>query len=180
MKGLSLRKTFALMTSCGALALGSAQVNLADTLPPNAAALRANAGITFVLAPTPNQSIFTITADGVVQVSLLGNCTEHAELLVQFPSGPGQPILLSGNGTLTSADGATTLKFRVTGTATPDPANGAFFNNNYQATFTGGTGAFAAARGVAQISEVVKFNSQTSGTGTWTMKGYVITPPAGP
>jgi hypothetical protein len=88
--------------------------------------------------------------------------------------------LLNGTGTLTSSDGTSTLTFSDTGIATPDPANPAFFNNNYQATFTGGTGAFASARGAAQINEVVKFNSQTAGTGTWTMKGYVITPPSVP
>lgn len=183
MKKMSLRlnliKTLGLMLSSGALALGSAQVNGQDTLPANAAALRANAGNTFVLTPTANPSVFKITADGVVQVSVMGNCSEHAELLVQFPASAGQPILLNGTGTLTSSDGATTLNFSVSGTATPDPANPAFFNNNYQATFTGGTGAFASAKGVAQISELVKFSSQTAGTGTWTMKGYVITPPAG-
>lgn len=176
---LSLLKKLGLLLSCGALALGSVQVNGGDTLPTNAAALRANAGNTFVLTPTLDPSVFKITADGVVQVSLMGNCSEHAEILVQFPASAGQPILLTGTGTLTSSDSATTLNFSVSGTATPDPANPAFFNNNYQATFTGGTGALASAKGVAQISELVKFSSQTAGTGTWTMKGYVITPPAG-
>lgn len=149
----------------------------ADTLPANAAAITANAGNTFVLAPTLNPSVFTITATGVVQVSNLGNCTEQAVVQVQFPASPGQPILLSGSGTLTSADGATTLKFTVTGTATPDASNPAFFNNTYQVTFTGGSGAFSTARGAAQIKELVMFNSPTAGTGTWTMKGYVVSAP---
>ncbi len=162
-----------------ALALANLALN-AQTLPANAAALRANAGNTFALSPTADPSVFKITADGVVEVSLMGNGTEHAELLVHFPASAGLPITLSGAVTLTSADGATMLKFTVTGTATPDPVNPAFFNNNYQATFTGGSGAFASASGAAAIAETAKFSSQAAGTGTWTMKGYVITPPAGP
>jgi len=140
--------------------------------------MRANAGVTFALAPTTDPSRFTVTADGVVQVSLMGNCSEHADLVVQFPTAPGQPITLSGSVTLTSSDGANSLKFNVTGTAAPDPANPGFLNNNYQATFTGGTGAFASAAGTAQISETTKFTSPATGTGTWTMKGYVVTPPS--
>src|SRR5881227_2614163 len=56
-----------LMMSCGVSAVGQAQVNPPETLPANAAALRANAGVTFVLAPTPDPSAFKIVADGVVQ-----------------------------------------------------------------------------------------------------------------
>jgi len=66
----------------------------------------------------------------------------------------------------------------VTGIAAPDPANPGFLNNSYQATFTGGTGAFASATGAAQISETTKVTSPATGTGTWTMKGYVVTPPS--
>jgi len=166
----------ALIVACAALPFASAALD-ADTLPANAAALRANAGNTFVLTPTADPSVFTITADGVAQVSLAGNCTEHAVLQVHFPASPGQPILLSGGGTLTSSDAATSLKFTVTGTATPDPANPAFFNNSYQVTFAGGSGAFASATGKAQINELVVFTSQLGGTGTWTMKGYVVSSP---
>ena len=93
MKTMKSLNNLSLMIVCGALALGSAQVNLADTLPANAVALRANAGVTFALAPTPDPGRFTATADGVVQVSLMGNCSEHAELVVQFPTGSGQPTL---------------------------------------------------------------------------------------
>ena len=178
MKIMNPMRSLALTIACGAVALVSSQANLADTLPANAAAIRANAGVTFAFAPTTDPSRFTATADGVVQVSLMGNCSEHAQLVVQFPTGPGQPITLSGSVTLTSSDGANSLKFNVTGIAAPDPANPGFLNNNYQATFTGGTGAFAFATGAAQISETTKFTSPATGTGTWTMKGYVVTPPS--
>jgi hypothetical protein len=128
----------------------------------------------FVLAPTSDPSVFKITADGVAQVSVLGNCVEHAEVQVQFPASPGQPILLSGSGTLTSSDGASAVKFTVTGTAKPDPANPAFFNNSYRVTFTGGSGAFTSAKGAGQIDELVVFTSPLAGTGTWTLKGYLV------
>jgi hypothetical protein len=176
MKNLHVPRTVNLAAVCVALAIASVAIN-AQTLPANAAAVRANAGNTFALSPTADPSVFKITADGVVQVPLMGNSTEHAEVLVHFPASPSQPITLSGSVTLTSSDGATTLKFNVTGTATPDPVNPAFFNNNYQATFTGGSGAFASASGTAQITETVKFTSPATGTGTWTMKGYVVSAP---
>ena len=172
-------KEFSLGLAAMALAFASPALK-ADMLPANAAAITANAGNTFVLAPTLNPSVFTITATGIVQVSNLGNCTEQAVVQVQFPASPGQPILLSGSVTLTSADGATTLKFTVKGIATPDASNPAFFNNTYQATFTGGSGAFASATGTAEINELVMFNSPTTGTGTWTMKGHVVSVPSGP
>jgi hypothetical protein len=110
----------------------------------------------------------------------MGDCTEHAELEVHFPTSPGQPTHLSGSGTITSADGANSLNLSVTGTATPNPANPALFNASYDVTFTGGSGAFASAKGVGKLNEVVKFNSTfTGGVGTWTLKGYVLTPPSG-
>lgn len=165
----------------GAALIGSGNRTTAQsTLPPTAASLAGNAGVTFVFAPTSDPAVFTITADGVAFLSLLGNCSERAQLTVHFPTSAGQPITLSGTATLTSSDGANSLTFTVTGTATPDPANPAFFNNSYQATFTGGTGAFTSASGTAAINEVVRFNSPLAGSGTWNIKGHVIAPPQGP
>jgi len=97
---------------------------------------------------------------------------------MRFPSSAGQPITLNGTATLTSSDGANSLIFRVNGTSVPDPAKPAFFNNSYQVTFTGGSGAFANARGSGSINEVVKFNTASSGTGTWPLKGVVVTAPS--
>ena len=67
------------------------------------------------------------------------------------------------------------MQLSVSGTANPDPANPNFFNFKYQLTFTGGTGAFASASGEGEITEVVMFTSQTTGTFTWTLNGRVIT-----
>jgi len=178
MKKLTVSRIMALAAVCAPLALASVALKASDTtLPANAADVRANAGNTFVLAPTADPSVFKITADGIAQVSLMGNCIEHAELQVRFPASAGQPILLSGGGTLTSSDGTASLKFTVTGTAKPDPANPAFFNNTYQVKFAGGSGAFASAAGTAEINELVLFTSPTDGTATWTMKGYVVSAP---
>jgi hypothetical protein len=111
-----------------------------------------------------------------VQSSLLGTCVENAQLQVRFPATPGQPVVLNGTGSFTSIDGTKSLQFTVTGTATPDSANPNFFNAKYQVTFTGSTGAFASARGVAEIVEVVMFTSPSTGIVTWTLNGLVITP----
>jgi len=179
MKQSNLLRTLALTLTCAALAVGHRSMSAIGTLPSNAANLVANAGVTFTVTPTgPNVAL--VTADGVVAVSVMGNCIEHAEVQVNFPTTPGQPILLSGSSTLTSSDGTSSLKLSFIGTATPDPANPHFLNNSYQVTVTGGTGAFASAKGSAQISEVAQFNSTFSGgTAAWTMKGYVVSAPAG-
>lgn len=179
MNKLKFVKILSVAAAGAALAFG-ALAPRADTLPPTAANLVGNAGITFVFAPTSDPTVFTITADGVASLSLLGNCSERAQLTVQFPSSAGQPVTLSGAATLTSSDGANSVTFSVTGTAAPDPANPAFFNNTYQVTFTGGTGAFVSASGTAVINEVVRFNSPLAGTGTWNIKGRVLAPPQGP
>src|SRR5215467_2365402 len=142
----------------------------------NIALIHANAGVTAVLAPTSEPGVFTTTPTGVVQTTLLGTCVENAQLTVRFPATPDQPVVLNGTGTFTSIDGTKSLQFSTTGTATPDPANPGFFNAKYQVAFTGGTGAFASASGAAQITEVVMFTSPTTGTVTWNLNGYVVTP----
>ena len=147
------------------------------TFPPvNILPIHANAGVTAVLTNTANPLVFIATATGVVQTTLLGTCVETAQNQVQFPATPGQPVVLNATGTFTSLDGTKSLQFSASGTATPDPANPNFFNATYQVTFTGGTGAFASATGVAQITEVVMFTSATTGTVTWNLNGLVITP----
>ncbi len=153
-----------------------------SSLPTTAAALFGNVGGGFTFTPADASGLrFNVIADTVGQASILGNFTDHAQLVVQFPApGSTQPITLTGSGTWTTSDGKSTVTLNVTGTATPDPANPYIFNNNYQATITGGTGAFAGATGSATVNEVVKFNSTlTGGLAALNFKGYVLTPPAG-
>src|SRR5215510_5158235 len=125
----------------------------ADFRPVNILPIHANAGVTAVLTNTSTPGLFVATATGVVQSSLLGTCVENAINQVQFPATPDQPVVLNATGTFTSIDGSKSLQFTATGTAMPDPANPGFFNSKYQVTFTGGTGAYASARGSAIITE---------------------------
>jgi len=165
MTRFSITKNLGLALGCAALILASNSISAAD--------IRVNAGTTFDLLPTADPGVFTHTVDGIAQVSLLGNCTVHADVVVRFPASPSQPPTLNGSFTFTAADGGTTLKATVEGTATPDPANPSFLNFQYHVTFTGGTGQFAAARGEAEIDGVALFTSPSAGKATWTMKGHV-------
>jgi hypothetical protein len=138
--------------------------------------LLANAGVTVVATPsTSDPAVLQAKATGPVQTSPLGNCVENADIAVRFPANPADPVAINGTVTLTSLDGANSLKLTVSGAALPDPANPYFYNAKYQVTITGGTGAYASARGLAQISELIMFTSQLTATATWTMKGFVIT-----
>lgn len=176
MKKINHLNLVVLAAACAALIV-TTDSSQADFHPPvNIALIHANAGVTAALAPTSDPLVFTATATGVVQTTLLGTCVENAQLTVRFPTTPDQPVVLTGTGTFTSIDGTKSLQFTDTGTATPDPANPNFFNSKYQLTFTGGTGTFASATGGAQITEVVMFTSATTGTVTWNLNGYVITP----
>src|SRR5215510_13432593 len=125
----------------------------ADFHPVNILPIHANAGVTATLVGTSTPGLFIATATGVVQSSLLGTCVENAQNQVQFPATPDQPVVLNATGTFTSIDGTKSLQFTASGTATPDAANPGFFNSKYQVTFTGGTGAYASARGSAIITE---------------------------
>ena len=173
MKKINCLKTAALVA---ALIVSTGALK-ADIRPPvNIAPIFANTGVTAVLTNTSTPGLFLATATGVVQSSLLGTCVENAQLQVQFPATPDQPVVLNGTGSFTSIDGAKSLQFTVSGTAKPDAANPSFFNAKYQLIFTGGTGAFASASGGGEITEVVMFTSASTGTVTWTLKGVVITP----
>jgi hypothetical protein len=125
--------------------------------------------------------VFGHPVDGVAQVSLIGNCHFHGDGIIYLPTSPGQPIRIVNTApwTLTSSDGANSLKFDVEGTATFDPANSLFANLTYKVTFVGGTGVFVGANGTATMEVTAEFTSLLGGLANWTMKGVVITPPAG-
>ena len=162
--------------TCAALVFTSGS-SRADFRPPvNIYAIHANAGVTAALTATSDPTVFVANANGVVQSTLLGTCVENVQLNVRFPTAPGVPVVLNGTGAFTTIDGSKSLQFSVTGTGTPDPANPAFFNTTYQLTFTGGTGTFKSASGQGKITEVVMFTSPTTGTVTWNLNGYVVTP----
>jgi hypothetical protein len=175
MKKINRLNLAMLAATCAALIITTGSLK-ADFHPVNILPIHANAGVTAVLTNTSTPGLFVATATGVVQSSLLGTCVENALNQVQFPATPDQPVVLNATGTFTSIDGSKSLQFSASGTATPDPANPGFFNAKYQVTFTGGTGAFASAKGGGEITEVVMFTSPTTGTVTWTLNGVVITP----
>jgi len=127
MKKVNRLKFAVLVAACAALVITTGSLK-ADFHPVNILPIHANAGVTATLAGTSTPGLFIATATGVVQTSLLGTCVENAQLQVQFPATPDQPVVLNGTGTSTSIDGTKSLQFSVTGTATPDPANPGFFN----------------------------------------------------
>ena len=173
MKTLNLFKAVTLALACAALAMTT-------TTPAEAGVIKAHAGTTFVLTPVAfdangNPTLFTHTVDGVVRVSLLGNCTVHFDVIVGAPKTATDPFTLVGTCRITSADGATTLDAEVEGTGTPDPANPAFLNFHYDVKFTGGTGQMANARGTADIDGFGMFTSASTGKATWLLEGNVAT-----
>lgn len=168
MKKLNLFKAITLALGCVALAM--------TTIPADAGVIKANAGTTFILTPVPGSTTeFPHTVDGVVQVSLLGNCTVHFDVIMFAPKTAKDPFTLLGTLRITSADGTTTLDADVVGKATVDPANANFLNLHYDVKFTGGTGTMAHARGKADIDGFAMFTSATTGTATWLLQGKVAT-----
>src|SRR5258705_9597807 len=89
MTKLSRFKSLGLALGCVALILTGNSISAAD--------IRANGGTTFDLLPTADPGVFTHTMDGVVQVSLLGNCTVHADVVVRFSANPSQPPTAKGS-----------------------------------------------------------------------------------
>jgi len=181
MKKLNLLRTLALALTCAALVISRSPVSAEDGPSTNAAAIRVTTGNTFALVPTSDPNVFGHPVDGVAQVSLMGNCHFHGEATNYLPTSAGQPIriLSTSPWTLTSSDGANSLKFETEGTATFDPANPLFANLTYQVTFVGRTGRFARARGTGTIEVTAEFTSALGGLANWTMKGVAITAPAG-
>jgi hypothetical protein len=163
--GRNLTKILGLALGCTGLLLSAHSLSAGD--------IRANGGTTWVLGPTDDPSVFTHTVDGVVQVSLMGNCNIHADVVVRFPTDPSKVPTLNGSFTFTAADGVTTLKASAEGTGTPDPANPSFLNFQYHIAFTGGSGQFTNARGEAIIKGVALFITPSSGKATWELKGSV-------
>ena len=173
MKTFNLFKAITLALACAALAMTT-------TTPAEAGVIKAHAGTTFVLTPVAFDANgiptkYTHTVDGVVRVSLLGNCTVHFDVIVGAPKTATDPFTLVGTCRITSADGATTLDAEVEGTGTFDPANSNFLNFHYDVKFTGGTGQMANARGTADIDGFAMFTSASTGKATWLLEGKVAT-----
>ena len=172
----SLNRTV-LAVACTAFILTTAPLS-ADWPPRvNITPIWANAGVNAVFYPTSDPFVAKVEAFGVVQSPQLGSCIETGQLEARFPAIPGDPVIVNGTATFTSINGTNSLNVAVSGTASRDPLfPAAFFNAKYKITITGGTGAYASAKGLAEISEVIMFTSQTNATVTWNLKGFVTTP----
>ncbi len=174
MKKLNIIKTLALVVGCAALVSSSAP---SKGLPSHMRALFGNIGATFVIAPTDTPGVLLVTADEVGQSRATGNFTGTAQLQVQLAApGSDQPSVLTGTATWMTSDGKSTIALSLTGTSTADPANPSVSNNRYEATITGGTGAFSGAKGSAVITEVLKFTSASTGTAGLAFAGHVVVP----
>ncbi len=175
MKKLNVFRALGVALGCAAMLLTSISVSAAD--------IRANAGTTFVVYYTDTEGVFSHTVDGVVQVSLLGNCKVHFDVTIVAPATADDPYGMNGTITITSADGSTTLNANLVGYGTLDPANASFLNIHYEVAFTGGSGAFTKAGGHAEIDGFAMFTNEglatpdgpvyATGKATWTMKGIV-------
>jgi hypothetical protein len=141
--------------------------------------INAHGGTTFALTPVEfdasgNPTKFSHTVNGVVRVSLLGNCAFQADI----PAVPHRDgtFSLAGTFRITSADGETSLDAEVEGVATPDPANPLFANVHYDVKFTSGTGRMKDVRGGrAEMDVAAMFTSQAGGTATWLLLGHATT-----
>jgi hypothetical protein len=168
MKILKQFKAITLALGCVALAM--------TTIPANADVVQGHAGTTFI--QTPVEIVNGIAQvhhiwDGVVRVSLLGNCTVHGDV-VAIPR-PDGTYSLAGTCRITSANGGTSLEAVLEGVFTPDPANPGFGDLHYDVKFTGGTGLMANARGRADIDGFAMFTSVDNGKATWLIQGNVAT-----
>lgn len=176
MKTLRSLNCTVLAVACTAFILTTAPSNAGWRPPVEITPIWANAGVNAVFYPTADPFVAKVEASGVVQSPQLGSCIETGQLEARFPAIPGDPVTVNGTATFTSINGTNSLNVAVSGTASPDPLHPAFFNAKYKITVTGGTGAYASAKGLAEINEVIMFTTLTNATITWNLKGFVTTP----
>jgi hypothetical protein len=146
MKRTSIGRVLSLALGCAALVFGGTSASARE--------ITAFAGTTFILVPVANSSPlqFTHTVDGVVEVSLLGSCTVHFDLIVTATSDSKRPYNIAGTQTITTADGKSSVTSLVKGYLSSNPANATFLGINYKLTFSSGTGQLAGAQGKTELS----------------------------
>jgi hypothetical protein len=146
MKRMNLTKVLSLALGCAALVFGGTTASAVE--------FSAFAGTTFILVPVPNTSPqqFTHTVDGVVEVSPLGDCTVHFDLVVTVTDDPERPYNVEGTQTITTADGISSVTSSVQGYLSSNPANASFLGIQYKLTFISGTGQLAGAQGKTTLS----------------------------
>jgi hypothetical protein len=179
MNKLSRFKVLGPALACAALVLGGTAAGAREFF--------ANAGTTFVLAPvlatSPQQ--FSHTVDGVIQVSPLGSCTVHFDLIVTATASSTRPYLVSGTQTITTAKGDSSVTSSVDGYLSSNPANATFLGIHYKLKFTGGTGKLAHAHGstvltgFAALATAPGIEDFPGSIGVYPPNADLIAPPSG-
>src|SRR5262245_2729421 len=93
--------------------------------------MTANAGTRFTLGPSDQPGVLKHTVDGVAQVSVIGNCLVHFDVLA-YPAPPGVPWNLEGTMYFLYPNDGSILRLKVIGWALPDP-NVPIGNGHYDA-----------------------------------------------
>ena len=159
MTKLNLSKVLGLALGCAALLLGAIYMS-ADPKPSESKLFHANAGTTFVLLPASTRGgPRSHNIDGVVRVSVLGDCQFHATANLVETTTPGSFLITDGIFLFTSADGKSTLKATAEGTLVVNPVNPYMGDIEYDVTFTGGTGSQAGAHGFGKLQGMVMFTT---------------------
>jgi hypothetical protein len=159
MTKLNLSKVLGLALGCAALLLGAIYMS-ADPKPSESKLFHANAGTTFVLLPASTRGgPRSHNIDGVVRVSVLGDCQFHATANLVETTTPGSYLITDGIFLFTSADGKSTLKATAEGTLVVNPVNPYMGDIEYDVTFTGGTGSQAGAHGFGKLQGMVMFTT---------------------
>lgn len=137
-----------------------------------------NAGTRFTLEGPNADGVFTHTVDGVAQVSVIGNCMVHFDVIAKIDPSTGQFGPIEGTAYFFHPQDGSVLNLKVKG-AVATEAGTPFGNFYYDVELVSGTGQFAGARGQGRIDGVAMFiDAQGNGTATWTYKGQIFTRPA--
>ncbi len=152
-------KVLGVALGCAVLVLGAIYAS-ANPKPRESKPFHANAGTTFVLLPasTPGGPQ-SHNIDGVVRVSVLGDCSFHATANLVATTTPGSYLITDGIFLFTSADGKSTLTATAAGTLVVNPKNPYMGDIEYDVTFTGGTGSQAGAHGFGKLEGMVMFTT---------------------
>lgn len=134
--------------------------------------MTANAGTRFTLGLPDENGDMLHTVDGVAQVSVIGNCVVHFDVIVSpGPKAEGTMYFLYPK------DGSI-LRLKVVGTLRPEEGS-PVVSFHYDVEVISGEGQFAGARGKGEIDGAAMFiNNDGDGTATWTFRGNVFTRPA--
>jgi hypothetical protein len=140
--------------------------------------MTANAGTRFTLAGPDAEGVFTHTVNGVAQVSVIGNCIVHFDVVAEIDPSTGSFGPIEGTAYFLFPKDGSILNLKVKGSVAFEPGT-PFGNFHYDTEVLSGTGQFAGARGKGEINGAAMFiDDQGNGTATWTYRGQIFTRPA--